>query len=220
MSKAGTIVKTSVKVFFLGISLFIYTFFIFRLCTADDPKAMSGIIWNDISRAAYTASPDTFEALEQEPDTYITNDGRFWISNVVYLPTAKQLQLTIKYNSSTLKYLTQELQAAESDTDESDSMQNESIVLPDEPFSYSLIDNNGVRYRDYSAEDAKKQNYHYRRLVFENIDLTDITDLYVDIYYVGTQDYAAVPYGSLKAWDADLPVTQRNLKKELPADLK
>ena len=217
MSKAGTIVKTSVKVFFLGISLFIYTFFIFRLCTADDPKAMTDIIWNDISRAAYTSSPETFEALEQEPDTYITNDGRFWISNVVYLPTAKQLQLTIKYNSSTLKYLTQELEEASTDDTESQDVR---ITLPDEPFSYSLIDNSGVRYQVYTAEAARKQNYHYRRLVFENIDLTDVTDLYVDIYYVGAQNYAAIPYGSLKAWDADLPVTQRNLKKELPADLK
>lgn len=207
MSKAGNIVKITFKSLMLGISLFIYAFFIFRLCTMDDPKEMTKIIWNDVSRAAYAADPAGFEALDQEPNTYINNEGTFWISNVVYLPSADQLQLTIKYNDSTLKYLKQ-------------ALGDETLVLPDEPFSYSLLDEDGNRYTAYSSVSHHKQNYNYRRLVFEGIDMTDITDLYVDIYYVGNINYGETPYGSLKAWDADLATTPHDVEKDLPDDLK
>ena len=177
MSKAGKVAKITFKVVVLGISLFIYSFFIFRLCsTQDAPKSVSSIVWNETTRAAYQANPEEFQILSQEPSTFITDNGRFWISDVVYLPQAKQLQLTIKYNDSTLKYLKEALakqQAEDAQTAETDSGEDvplPEIVLPDEPFDYSILDNSGVRYHEYSSIADREQNYNYRRLVFENIE--------------------------------------------------
>ncbi len=226
MSKAGKVAKITFKVVILGISLFIYSFFIFRLCsTQDAPKSVSSIIWNEITRAAYQANPEEFQILSQEPSTFITDNGRFWISDVVYLPQAKQLQLTIKYNDSTLKYLKEALakQQAEAETAETDNGKDvilPEIVLPDEPFDYSILDNSGVRYHEYASISDREQNYNYRRLVFENIEIPDHAAFYVDMYYVGAIDYSAIPYGSLMAWNTSLKTEELKVEKHLPEDLK
>ena len=116
MGKAKTVAKITFKTVILAISFFIYAFFIFRLCsTQDAPESVSSVVWNDTARAAYAADPDGFQILSQEPSTFITDNGRFWISDVVYLPQAKQLQLTIKYNDSTLKYLKEALEKQQAD---------------------------------------------------------------------------------------------------------
>lgn len=223
MSKAGKIAKITFKTVILAISFFIYAFFIFRLCsTQDAPESVSSIVWNDTARAAYLSDPDAFQILSQEPSTIITDDGRFWISNVVYLPQAKQLQLTIKYNDSTLKYLREALarNANANDPDAAETVSADDIVLPDEPFDYSVLDNSGVRYQEYSSIADHEQNYNYRRLVFENITVPEHAAYYIDMYYVGAIDYSAVPYGSLLAWNTSLDVEELEAEKYLPEDLK
>jgi len=208
MSKAGSIAKITIKTIVLAISLFIYAFFIFRLCsTGSAPDSVSGIVWNDITRAAYAADPDGFEIYTQEPSTFITDDGRFWISDVVYLPDAKQLQFTVKYNDSTLKYLKQ-------------ALGDDSLVLPDEPFDYSVLDNSGNRYHTHSSFSEKEQNYNYRRLVFEDIVIPENTVFYVDMYYVGSINYEAIPYGSLQVWNTALDIEEIDVNDVLPDDLK
>lgn len=224
MSKAGKIAKITFKTVILAISFFIYAFFVFRLCsTQDAPESVSAIVWNDTARAAYLAAPGEFQILSQEPSSIITEDGRFWISNVVYLPQAKQLQLTIKYNDSTLKYLREALAKQASTTQEDGTMQTVSvddITLPDEPFDYSILDNSGVRYNEHSSSADREQNYNYRRLVFENITIPEHAAYYIDMYYVGAIDYSAVPYGSLLAWNTSMDTEELKVEKYLPDDLK
>ncbi len=227
MGKAKKIAKITFKTVILAISFFIYAFFIFRLCsTQDAPKSVSSIVWNDTVRAAYTADPDGFQILTQEPSTFITDNGRFWISDVVYLPQAKQLQLTIKYNDSTLKYLKEALAKQQADAQTADGGDAGTdqilpeIVLPDEPFDYSILDNSGNRYHEYSSIADREQNYNYRRLVFENIEIPEHAAFYVDMYYVGAIDYSAIPYGSLMAWNTSQDTEELKVEKYLPEDLK
>lgn len=222
MSKAGKIAKITFKTVILAISLFIYSFFIFRLCsTQDAPKSVSSVVWNETARAAYAADPDGFEIFAQEPSTFITEDGRFWISDVVYLPQAKQLQMTIKYNDSTLKYLKEALAKQQTEgTDNGEDLPLPEIVLPDEPFDYSVLDNSGVRYHEYSVSSDRVQNYNYRRLVFENIVIPEHAAFYIDMYYVGAIDYTAIPYGSLLAWNTALGTEKIDVEKVLAEDMK
>jgi len=208
MGKAKNVAKFTFKTVILAISFFIYAFFIFRLCsTQEAPESVSSVVWNDTTRAAYAAAPDEFQILSQEPSTFITENGRFWISDVVYLPQAKQLQLTIKYNDSTLKYLKQ-------------ALGDDSLVLPDEPFDYSVLDNSGNRYHTHSSFSEKEQNYNYRRLVFEDIVIPENTVFYVDMYYVGSINYEAIPYGSLQVWNTALDIEEIDVNDVLPDDLK
>ena len=223
MSKAKKIAKITFKTVILAISFFIYAFFIFRLCsTQDAPKSVSSIVWNETTRAAYAADPEGFQILSQEPSTIITDDGRFWISNVVYLPQAKQLQLTIKYNDSTLKYLKQALanQQNHAQDDPAETVTVDVILLPDEAFDYSVLDNSRNRYHEYTFTAAREQNYNYRRLVFENITIPEHAAFYIDMYYVGAIDYSAIPYGSLLAWNTALDIEELEPAKYLPDDLK
>ena len=83
------------KILFLSISFLIYAFFIFRLCSTGSPDSMKHVVWDDTAAAAYRADPEAFEIWKQEPVSYITDDGRFWISDILYLPEAKQLQITV-----------------------------------------------------------------------------------------------------------------------------
>ena len=141
------------------------------------------------------------------------------------MPQAKQLQLTIKYNDSTLKYLKEALakQQAEAETAETVTGQDvilPEIVLPDEPFDYSILDNSGVRYHEYASISDREQNYNYRRLVFENIEIPEHAAFYVDMYYVGAIDYSAIPYGSLMAWNTSQKTEKLKVEKHLPEDLK
>lgn len=189
----------------LSVSFLIFAFFIFRLAFSGTPKELRRIVWTPQAIEAYRSSPETFEAIEQEQETYITNDGKFWILDVVYLPEAKQLQMVIKYNDSTLKYLKEALGTE---------------TLPEEPFVYSLLDNNGARYETHTQETGRRLNYNYRLLAFENIDLTDISVMYVDIYYTDAVDYEKAPYSSLMTWNRALPTVKRNVRKELPEELK
>lgn len=224
MSNAGKIAKITLKTLILGISLFIYAFFIFRLCsTQEAPESVSSVVWNETACAAYAADPDGFQILTQEPATFITDDGRFWISDVVYLPQAKQLQLTVKYNDSTLKYLKQALANQTSDPNSTDTaavLSADDIILPDEPFDYSVLDNSGTRYHEYTAAADRVQNYNYRRLVFENIVIPENAAFYIDMYYVGAVDYAAIPYGSLLAWNTALDIEEVEAESVLPDDMK
>ena len=201
MKTFGKVIKYTA----LSISFFIFAYFMFRLCSSGAPKAVTGIVWSPDAREAYLASPETFEALEQPQQIIITNDGRFWIQNVIYIPAAKQLQLTIKYNDSTVKYLKEALGTED---------------IAEGPFVYTLLDDAGNRYESHTEEAVRKLNYNYRLLAFDNIDLTDIRSMYVDIYYAGAVNYEEAPYSTLMTWNASLPTEKRDIPKELPDDLK
>lgn len=205
-----------------AISLFIYAFFILRLCTSDAPKSVTRVQWNAVAEAAYQSDPASFSVLTQEPAAFITADGKFWIANVLYLPKAKQMQVTIKFNNSTLKYLKQELAEAKNkeaiangEIEEGEILYTAAdITLPDEAFDYSLLDDRGVRYHPTSITEEKKQNYNYRVLIFDGIDMEDIYTVYADIYYVGAIDYEKTPYSSLGAWHSEMPTETRDVNKE------
>lgn len=212
------------KIMFLSISFLIYAFFIFRLCSTGSPEAMKHVVWDDTVTAAYRADPEAFEIWKQDPVAYITDDGRFWISDILYLPEAKQLQITVKYNNSTLKYLKEALVNAQvkAYTEENGAAEETLpvITLPDEPFDYTLLDDLGNRYPMTSTQSAKKQNYNYRRLVFDNIEMTETSSYYIDAYYVGAVDYTAAPYGSLLAWHNRMSHETVDIRDELPESMK
>ncbi|MBQ7983162.1 MAG: hypothetical protein IJ302_06320, partial [Clostridia bacterium] len=77
-----------------------------------------------------------------------------------------------------------------------------------------------VRYHTHSSFSEKKQNYNYRRLVFEDIVIEDNTVHYVDMYYIGAINYEAIPYGSLQVWNTALEIEEIDVRDVLPDDLK
>lgn len=87
-------------------------------------------------------------------------DGNFFCHALAVIPGAEQLQITLRYNTSTV-YQIGELY----DMEDAD---------PDDPalFTYRLVDNYGRIYEGPSASlAASRAMYRYRRLVFDRVDL-------------------------------------------------
>jgi len=133
------------------------------------------------------------------------NYGYFSVADVVFVPEIEQLQILVKYNDSTLK-------ALKSDYAEDFSMLGEkeypdsnkdwydvTVVLARDLTPENKDDNLGsdrasvelirIKPTEISAS-MHTDRYSYRRLVFDNVPLDELTlAVYADFYYVGDIAY-------------------------------
>jgi len=180
-----------------GLILFVYLFFMVRICTMGDPKSIEEFIWNAESVSTYNSDPNNFviNVVNEKSMSYkyITDDGRFAVSNI-HITNTGQLQFTIRYNNSTIKSLKLDY-----------DLEKDPVG---EPFIYILSDSNGNIYRNYQYVSDRKLLYNYRRLIFNDIDLT-ATGFQVDIYYCDDVKLTKTPYGSLPVLRADYYYTDK-----------
>ncbi|MCI8332162.1 MAG: hypothetical protein HFE78_05000 [Clostridiales bacterium] len=130
---------------------------------------------------------ENFSVIEHNLSTYNTSEGKrvlrntmtddayFSFSHVQYMPSANQIQLTVRYNESTINHMI------------------ERFALPDRPeneiFAFSLKDDKGNRYTEYAytacAQDFLGQRrYNYRRLLFSNVAIDQAKTLTLTIDYI------------------------------------
>ncbi len=92
-----------------------------------------------------------------------------------------EIQCTVRYNDSTLLHRGESFNgsgyAAGSETD---------------PFVYVLMDDLGHAYEPVQITSAEKSNLNYRRLVFEDVDMTDVGSLYINVYHTSSYDFGSV----------------------------
>lgn len=187
-SKIGKILRI------LGILLIVavYGILMFRIFTKGDPKGAKQFLWTPDTVAAYNQDSSGFKAYSQQIRSFnydtgnrdqndvpiyeavvyndLTSDGSFRISNLVYVESSHELQITVRFNKATLERLQEQYSLSELPTGE--------------VFHFALTD--GERYyNDYSYVATKRQNYEYRRLVFSGVDLSDVSTLDLNIYYIG-----------------------------------
>ncbi len=168
-SRASVIIKTVFKTLFIGLIIFIYAFFILRLCTSEpDTK----IIWTDKALEMKETLGDNFKMYTQKQHIFIdeykkvTTDEQgtafkrygynIAIFDVMYTPSASQLQVTVRYNKSIMDDLKEEYGL--------DSIDGE-------PFLYTLNFEDGTRISTYKYTASETNRYYYRYLLFENVDL-------------------------------------------------
>lgn len=168
-------IKTVLKFIGFSLVLFIYLFFFLRICSSGDTQIAKRLIWTETMIAAYQNDPDNFSVYELEVPSYITENGYFAASNVRYVEATGGIQVTIRYNNSTLNALQTELKIEE--------------ITSSEPFVFALKDNNGNIYTDYQYLTDEKWMYNYRRLVFEGVKMQDVSSLTVHIYFRDGFDY-------------------------------
>lgn len=180
----GKILKT---VLVTGIFLFC-GMFILRIGLSDYyPAAAKEVLVNDALSAAYSEDGSAPQAFTQDPVTPYDNKDRahFFFKFLVVVPEAKQLQLTLRYNDSTLEDIQNDLKLDK---------------LPegdDEGFSFYLRDANGKLYPLSDASYEHFMIYNYRRLVFDNVDTTATGMLYLDVYFGEADPKTDAPYGSM-----------------------
>lgn len=171
MKIAAKIIKTVL----LAAVVAIVVFLLWRIFTFNSVSVLGDITPTENAREAYASG---------NPDAFMTNkihdrisgneegaDGYFSAFSFVYIPEAKEVQVTVRVNDST----------------------SEKLALPSlMPYFYLKFNENGddtgeIRECSY-FEDEHKLMYSYRRLVFEDVEITDITNLIICLSDTGETD--------------------------------
>ena len=199
----GKILKT---VMITGIFLFC-GMFILRIILSDYwPAEAKEIYANSVLDAAYSESGLPPEAFTQDPVTPYDNKDRahFFFRFFVLIPDAKQIQLTLRYNDSTLEDIKNDMKLDDLPTGD------------DARFSYYLRDESGKVYAHSSATYSHFMIYNYRRVVFDNVDTSTSGMLYLDVYFGDADPETDVPYGSMLVY-----VPEKSVEKyQIPIKVK
>ncbi len=144
------------------------------------------------------------------------NYGYFGVTRCVFIPEAEQIQLTFRYNNSTLEHV------------------REDFAMDEKPQrGVEIFDVSVVRITDTTPSDAtdnvdgspalKKERffptsrvidttalYTYILYTFDGVDMTDDTvTAFLDVYYEADVDYEKAAYGTLRLYhreDQKIPV--------------
>lgn len=140
----------------LGIALLLslYAVLFGRLFTSGPSDKMTRMIFTSADKEAYKAQ-GRLSVFSQEVDNFISADGGFAVYAVRLVGETDELQLTVRYNKSTVENLRKKLTAAEGETDVSDA-----------PFGFELVDEDGNTYSTYVSETFTKTRYKYVRVAF------------------------------------------------------
>mgnify|MGYP006864382156 CR=1 FL=1 len=150
--------------------------------------------------------------------TYGThNAGYFGVAEYVFIPQADQVQVVLRYNNSTLKYVAEDYGKPEPLKRGEDwftvSVTIAYDLTPENKEDNALNNPECVRFERHAYTSCVKDTknlYNYERLTFDGIDILDHIDengepvmradvlaVYVDIYFNENIDYQKEPMGTL-----------------------
>lgn len=179
------------------------------------PSEMKRLAANQAITEAYRTQGDALELYTQKQPSVTKgehNYGYFGVTRCVFIPEAEQIQLTFRYNNSTLKHVKEDYALAE---------------VP--PRGVEIFDVSVVRITDTTpgdtsdnvdgSENLKKERfaptsrvidttglYTYILYTFDGVTMTDDTiTAYLDVYYNGDVDYGKDAYGTLRLYHAEDP---------------
>jgi len=192
----------------------VYAILAYRLFTGlGVPDKAKKMLWTQSDIDAYNDSDGNFTVYYQEPEAQFGKDGRFSIYHVKYIPVTDQIQITLRYNRSTVESLKKDLitlyTPGDSATDEEKAIAEndlaEALALAGEtPFAFILRDNTGKIYSDYYISSYTSGLYTYVRLAYDGVELFntekvaashtyfDPDEKYSDIIYNGINKSASV----------------------------
>ena len=216
---------------------------LWRIFSSGDPASMKAIQPNQPLYDAYTsyADQEEFPVLHQRYDTIIRDGeakGYFSVTQADFLIAADQLQLTFRYNNSTLKNVALDYgkpAPLERGKDWFDVTVTVAYDLtPDNPDDNALNTPDCVRFERYQPSACTKDTknlYNYERLTFDGIDIfdrfdengkpvmrSDVLAVYVDIYFNEDVDYSKDALGTLMIYvygtEANRPITVEALGEQ------
>lgn len=174
-----------------------------------DPKLVKTIAPNEKLCQAYEQYGDELTIYCQDQNEYTqeeSNYGYFANGGTRIIKEAEQIQFTLRYNVSTLKY-TAEDKELDAEPAREDNVYDVTLLVMYDLTPENEEDNDGktpeaVRYeRFFPTSDPaayQKTLYEYRKFIFDNIVIDDsVLAIYVDVYYTGDKNYEEDPYGSL-----------------------
>ncbi len=197
-------------------------FFLWRVFSSGNPKELESLTPNAPLRDALLAAEARGEPLavqtQYQKDNITAvpdkNYGYFGVTDAKFIPEAGQVQVLFRYNNSTIRHLKEDYKLPEMPSRDEELYDVTLYVVYD--LTPEVTSDNagdvpeavkGVRYHATSSVAEKKNLYNFRKLVFDNVDLTPeehpILAVYVDFYYVGDLDYGKESYGTLPLYFYD-----------------
>lgn len=193
---------------------------LWRILSSGDPASMTVLQPNEQIYAAYQEEGEQLQILHQQHDTIIRDGpskGYFSVTQSEFIPAADQLQITFRYNNSTLKYVAADYgkpAPLERGKDWFDVTVTVAYDLTPENTDDNDINHpDSVRFERYQPTSSVKDTknlYNYERLTFDGIDICagfdaegnpimrpEILAVYVDIYFNEDIDYQEEPLGTL-----------------------
>lgn len=222
MSKSTTsrIIGWAVRLLIGAMIFSVVGVLLWRILSSGDPASMTVLQPNEQVYAAYQKEGEQLQILHQQHDTIIREGpakGYFSVTQSEFIPAADQLQITFRYNNSTLKYVAEDYgkdAPLERGKDWFDVTVTVAYDLtPENDSDNDINDANSVRFERYQPSACVKDTknlYNYERLTFDGIDIcdgfdpegkpimrADILAIYVDIYFNEDIHYDKEPLGTL-----------------------
>ena len=193
---------------------------LWRILSSGDPASMTVLQPNEQICTAYQAEGEQLQILHQQHDTIIRDGpskGYFSVTQSEFIPAADQLQITFRYNNSTLKYVSEDYEKSaplERGKDWFDVTVTVAYDLtPENTADNDINDPASVRFERYQPTACVKDTknlYNYERLTFDGIDICagfdqegnpimrpEVLAVYVDIYFNEDINYQNEPLGTL-----------------------
>lgn len=187
---------------------------IWRMCSSGDPEQVKYLMGNEALYEAYEKHGDDLVLQYQNQDTITLaphNRGYFSVTQYVFIPEAKQVQLVFRYNNSTIKHLAEDKGLA-AVPDKSEELFDVTLVTTTDLTPDNREDNANTdalemkRYTPSAATRAETSLYTYYRFVFDNIEITpEMLFVFADVYYEGDLNYEEPAYGTLCLYDDESP---------------
>lgn len=210
--RTARIVGTVIKLTAVLLIFSVCGVLIFRICSSGDPESVSVLTPNDALCAAYEENGGALTLRYQYQSTITlgeSNAGYFSVTQYVFIPEARQVQLVFRYNNSTIQHLARDY-GLDSVPSKDETLFDVTLVRTTDLTPEDREDNLDpetlarTRYRPstvYTTRDTSPL-YTYYRYVFEDVELEEHTlGVFADVYYVGDIDYEKAAYGTLCLYD-------------------
>ncbi len=132
-----------------------------RIYMMEDNDHLSNLFATDNAKEAYSENTSAFTY--HNPADNLSNDGYYSAHGFIYNEAKKELQITARYNDSLYNYL---------DTEDKTE------------FTYTVYDKaTKTEYEAKKLQFGEKYMYNYEKLVIENLEITEKTELYLILHF-------------------------------------
>lgn len=231
-TRKGGVVKIIFKVIAYVLIFGTIGILLWRIFSSGDPQSMKTLYVDDKLHAAWQQAQEEDRDIVMYTQEYdnITrakhNYGYFSITQTLFIKDTDEVQLTFRYNNSTIRHLKEDYGLAEIPNREEDLFDVTLVVIYDlTPADKTDNENQDpdvavdsvkrVRYTPVVQYADTKNLYNYRKLVFEDVGLNNtdmpILGVFVDVYYKGDIDYEEDSYGTLSIFNYNYPIKEYQL---------
>ena len=191
-NKVSGVSKVS-RIFNICLTVALFTFivaFLFRLCQADH-KELKDLIITESFKEAYEISNDI---RTHAAGSEFSDNGALYAYSFVYIPEAKYMQITVRYNT---RHIDEVLTSLNENERALKGENAKEITLDDIKISYILTDSKELEYSVKTLETAEMYNYKYAKLEVTGISFEDIS-LYINMMLENTEETELTLNGETK----------------------